>query len=213
MNNKQSGGAGGNGSSKHKRHDVDAKQSSIFVIRQQYRQLTRRTSETQIEENAALNVQAMTSQKQRVSFAELVQCACFPMAKKSKNLMLVIAKNVSLYTQYEWILQRMSIAVSGEQVAASTDQKVLSRTTDNFDLKIKPDKSNNTQAHVLLSLKESQIGHSAYSKGIFLHCMQGDSFKVIHFENVLDGQAQIVIAEDSDTYDLLTSPNTKLYLC
>lgn len=213
MNKKQSGGAGGNGSSGHKRDDIDAKQSSIFVIRQQYRQLTHRASEAQVEENSALNVQAMTSQKQRISFAELVQCACFPMAKKSKQLMLVIAKNVSLYTQYEWILRRMSIAISGEQVAASTDQKILSRTTDNFDLQIKPDKSNNTHMHVLLSLKQSQIRHSAYSKGIFLHCMQGDSFKVIHFENVLDGQAQIVIVDDSDTYDLLTSPNTKLYLC
>ncbi len=213
MNSKQSGGAGGNDNSGHKKHDVDVKQSSIFVIRQQYRELTRRVSEAQVNENSAHNVQAMTSQKQRISFAELVQCACFPMAKKSKQLMLFITKNASLYTQYEWILQRMSIAVSGEQVAASTGQQVLSRTTDNFDLKIKPDKSNNTHVHVLLSLKQSQIGHSAYSKGIFLHCMLGDSFKVIHFENVLDGQAQIVIAEDSDTYDLLTSPNTKLYLC
>jgi hypothetical protein len=213
MNKKQSGGAGGNASSGHKRHDIDSKQSSIFVIRQQYRQLMRRASETQAEANSALNVQAMTSQKQRVSFAELVQCACFPMAKKSKQLMLVIAKNGSLYTQYEWILQRMSIAVSGEQVAASTDQQVLSRTTEFFDLQIKPDKSNNTHVHVLLSLKQLQIGHSAYSKGIFLHCMQGDSFKVIHFEHVLDGQAQIVITEDSETYDLITSPNTTLYLC
>lgn len=213
MNKKRSGGTGGNGSSGHKRHDVDAKGCSIFVIRQQYRQLTYRASDVQVEENSALNLQAMTSQKRRISFAELVQCACFPMAKKSKQLMLVIAKNVSLYTQYEWILQRMSIAVSGEQVAASTDQQVMSRTTDNFDLKIKPDKSNNTHVHVLLSLKQSQIRHSAYSKGIFLHCMQGDSFKVIHFENVLDGQAQIVIAENSDTYELITSPNTKLYLC
>jgi hypothetical protein len=212
MSKKQSGGAGGTGKSENM-GGVNVEQSSIFVIRQQYRQLTRSALETQVEENAAFNAQTVRASKKRVSFAELVQCACFPMSKKSKQLMLVIVKNVSLFTQYEWILQRMSIAISAEQVAASSNEQVMSRTNDNFDLQIKPDKSNNTQVHVLLSLKSMQSGHSAYSKGIFLHCMQGDLFKVIHFENIMDGQAQIVIEQDSAMYNLITSPNTKLYLC
>jgi len=211
MNKKQSGGAGGAGNSGNV--GGDAAQSSIFVIRQQYRQLKRSALDNQVEENSAANAKSIRGPNKRVSFAELVQCACFPSSSRSKQLMLVIAKNVSLFTQYEWILQRMSIAVSAEQVAASTNEQVMSRTNDNFDLQIKPDKSNNTQAHVLLSLKTMQSGHSAYSKGIFLHCMQGDLFKVIHFENVMDGQAQIVIEQDSAAYNLITSPNTKLYLC
>jgi hypothetical protein len=43
--------------------------------------------------------------------------------------------------------------------------------------------------------------------------MLKNQFKVLHFENVLDGRAQIIIEKDSATYHLITSPNTKLYLC
>lgn len=211
MSKKQSG-AGGTGKTENI-GGVDAAQSSIFVIRQQYRQLTRSASESQVEENSALNAKTIQTPEKTVSFAELVQCACFPMSKRSKQLMLVITKNVSLFTQYEWILKKMCIALSAEQVAAGTNEQVMSRTNDDFDLQIKPDKSNNTQVHVLLSLTPMKSAHSVYSKGIFLHCMQGDLFKVIHFENVMDGQAQIVIEQDSATYNLITSPNTKLYLC
>lgn len=213
MNKKHTGGADANGNSERKMHDIDASQFAIFVRRQQYRQLTRHAALTRADEKHKLTVQAKNSMQQRVSFAELVQCACFPLAKTSKQLMLVIVKSVSLYAQYEWILKRMSIAASVEQVAASTSQRIMFRTTDKFDLQIKPDKSNNTHVLVLLSLKQLQNANSAYSQGIFLHCIQGDLFKVIHFEHVLDGQAQIVITQESAVYDLITSLNTKLYLC
>ncbi len=127
--------------------------------------------------------------------------------------MHVIKRDVSLYAQYGWILEKMSFASSGEQVAASTDSNIMSRTTDYFDFQIKPDSSNTEQVHLLLSLKQPQANNSTYAKGVFLHCMLNDEFMVLHFANVLDGQAQIIIEKDSETYHLITSPNTKLYLC
>jgi hypothetical protein len=199
MSKNQNGGASnGNSSDKNKMNvPMDSKQAIVFAAKQQYRQLTRRSLEPAAS----------------VSFSELVQCACFPLAAKSRKLMPVISNDLSLYTQYEWILRKMNIAQSLEQVAASSELKQMSRSTEKFDLQIKPDKSNSRQAHLLLSLKESNARDTAYPKGIFLHCVAKNEFELLHFENVLDGQAQLIIEKESRTFELLSSANTKLYLC
>jgi hypothetical protein len=192
---------------------LDPRQASVFVIKQQYKRLTNGAFVTDVSATLEGHKKGIPLRTRRISFAELVHCACFPFATKSQKLMHVIKKEVSLYTQYEWILEKVSFASSSEQVAASTASKIMSRTTDYFDFQIKPDNSNVAQVHLLLSLKQAQENDLAYAKGVFLHCILNDEFKVLHFENVLDGQAQIIIEKDSATYHLITSPNTKLYLC
>jgi hypothetical protein len=226
MNKKQSGRVKGDGNAnvssnaadKDKGNDasavaLDPRQSAVFVVKQQYKQLAHGAFVTQASETLKSDKKAVSLQTRRISFAELVHCACFPFATKSQKRMHVIKRDISLYTQYEWILEKVSFASSSEQVAASTDSKIMSRTTDYFDFQIKPDNSNTEQVHLLLSLKQVQEKNSTYAKGVFLHCMLKDEFKVLHFANVLDGQAQIIIEKDSETYHLITSPNTKLYLC
>lgn len=208
-----------------KQQTSDPKEAFIFVVKQQYRQLTRIPNEAETEASAEseLKTQAapielttlieQATPTKKMSFAELVQCACFPLAAKSKSRMLDVISNTSLYTHYEWILAKMSIAQSLEQVAASTSTTLLSRSTDKFDLQIKPDKSNSAQAHLLLSLKHTNASATDYPKGVFLHCVADTGFEVVHFENVLDQQAQIMIEQGSRTFELVTNPNTKLYLC
>jgi hypothetical protein len=224
MNKKQSGRVKGDGNANvssnaaDKDNDasavaLDPRQSAVFVVKQQYKQLAHGAFVTQASETLKSDKKAVSLQTRRISFAELVHCACFPFATKSQKRMHVIKRDISLYTQYEWILEKVSFASSSEQVAASTDSKIMSRTTDYFDFQIKPDNSNTEQVHLLLSLKQVQENNSTYAKGVFLHCMLKDEFKVLHFANVLDGQAQIIIEKDSETYHLITSPNTKLYLC
>lgn len=192
---------------------LERKQAAIFEVKQQYKCLTGGAPIAQVSENGEGDKLVISLATRRISFAELVRCACFPFATKSQKLMSVIKSNASLYTQYEWVLSKLSFASSGEQVAASSDSQIMSRTTEYFDFQIRPDRSNNKQVHLLLSLKQTQANTSLYVKGVFLHCMLKNQFKVLHFENVLDGQAQIIIEKDSATYHLITSPNTKLYLC
>mmetsp|Transcript_49145 Transcript_49145/g.157430 ORF Transcript_49145/g.157430 Transcript_49145/m.157430 type:complete len:224 (+) Transcript_49145:342-1013(+) len=202
-----------NGSNSHNRRAqlLGSKQASIFKVKQQYRQLTGRVVEQEQKNAAKENMRPAKTTSKAVSFAELVQCACFPLTKKSVMVKKTIESNLALLTQYEWILRKMSIAHSLEQVAASTEIKLLSRTTEQFDLQIKRDKSNSKQAQVLLRL--NNVNDAAYPKGVFLHCVAEEKFAVIHFANVLDGQAQIIVEEESATFSLLTSANTKLYLC
>ena len=190
---------------------VDAKKAFIYAVKQQYRQIAGHISERDKGHSDTLDAKRAEQSLNSISFADLVQCACFPATKKSKSLKNEIQCNLGLMTQYEWIVRRMSIAASLEQVAASTESKLLSRTTEQFDLQIKPDKSNSKQAQLLLSMLNTTDAN--YPKGVFLHCVSEESFEVIHFANVLDGQAQIIVEEESSTFQLLTSPNTKLYLC
>ncbi|PKI02246.1 hypothetical protein [Glaciecola sp. 33A] len=210
---------GGTKSARGKNNEVttipplDSKQAAIFKVKQQYKCLTGGAPVAQVSEDGEGDKPIISLATRRISFAELVRCACFPFATKSQKLMPVIKSNVSLYTQYEWVLGKLSFASSGEQVAASSDSRIMSRTTEYFDFQIRPDKSNSKQVHLLLSLKQTQANTSLYVKGVFLHCMLKNQFKVLHFENVLDGRAQIIIEKDSATYHLITSPNTKLYLC
>jgi hypothetical protein len=192
---------------------LDPKQAAIFNVKQQYKRLTGVAPVAQVSVNGEGEEQVIALLTRRIPFAELVRCACFPFSTKSQKLMPVIKSNASLYTQYEWVLGKISFASSGEQVAASSDSQIMSRTTAHFDFQIKPDKSNNKQVYLLLSLKQTQANTSLYDKGVFLHCMLKNQFKVLHFEFVLDAQAQIIIEKDSATYHLITSPNTKLYLC
>jgi hypothetical protein len=192
---------------------LDRKQAAIFKVKQQYKYLTGGVPLAQVSVNGEGDELTISSANRRISFAELVRCACFPFAAKSQKLMLVIKSNASLHTQYEWVLGKLSFASSDEQVAASSDSQIMSRTTEYFDFQIRPDKSNNKQVHLLLSLKQTQANSSLYVKGVFLHCMLKNQFKVLHFQNVLDGRAQIIIEKDSATYHLITSPNAKLYLC
>jgi len=224
MNKKQSGNdrgiandgtndTGGKNSGATEIPALDPRQAAIFVVKQQYKQLNYNASVIQGRLSLKGEEPAISLQTRHISFAELVHCACFPFATKSQKLMHTIKKDVSLYTQYEWILGKVSFASSGEQVAASSASAIMSRTTDYFDFQIKPDQSNHRQVYLVLSLKQVQEKDSAYAKGVFLHCILEGEFKVLHFENILDGQAQIIIETDSDTYHLITSPNTKLYLC
>ena len=172
----------------------------VYIVRQQYRQLSSFSREKR-------------QHVRKVSFAELVQCACFPLLEKSRKIISEVQADAGLYAQYEWILHKMSFALSLEQVAASTDSQVMSRTTNEFELQVKTDRSNNNQAHLVLRLKQENLASSAYAKGVFLHCLAGGELTVIHFENVIEGQAQTIVELTSSAYKLVTCPNSKLYLC
>lgn len=191
---------GASSSGGHTGAGVDSKVACLFAVKQQYRQL-----------NVSLNRTERAAKK--YSFAQLVQCACFPLLDKSRQVLIDINADSNLSTQYEWILGKMSFAASFEQVAATSENRVMSRTTSAFELEVKVDKSNNKQAHLLLNLRQTSTSDPDYAKGVFLHCVADGALTVLHFEHVIDRRAQIMIELHSAAFELVTSPSSKLYLC
>lgn len=198
---------------------IERKKLSIFTVKQQYRGLTSelldvsRASGARTHVASIANAPTESNITEKLSFNELVRCACFPFNEGSQQLMKAITMNTNLLVQYEWIIRKMSFACSAEQVAASSEKQVFERTTDAFTLQIKTDNSNSKQAYLLLSLRQAKVEEEDKLKGVFLHCMMEHQFHVISFENILDGQAQIMIEKESKAYELLTHPNAKIYLC
>jgi hypothetical protein len=176
-------------------------QMSIFAVKQQVRGLTNKKREE-------------GDNKQRaVSFNDLVHCACFPESISNQKAMKEIGRCPSLLLQYEWVLQKMSVAFDEAQVAASSDKLITKRNTEQFTLEIKPDNSNHEQVYLLLSLEASMIESSEYENGLFLNCILNDELTVVCFKHVIDGQAQIVLEKNGKIFTMLSDANTKLYLC
>ncbi|MFT5277822.1 MAG: hypothetical protein ACI97K_000487 [Glaciecola sp.] len=181
--------------------EAELAQMSIFVVKKQYRVLTNNDSAD------------LASEQRLFSFNDLVHCACFPDFLSNQKSMKQIAKCSSLLLQYEWILQKMSVAFDEAQVAASSDKLITTRNTEQFTLEIKADNSNSEQVYLLLSLKPSLFKSLEHENGLFLHCILKDEFKVVRFNHVIDGQAQILLEKSGGLYTMLSDANAKIYLC
>nr|WP_297347541.1 hypothetical protein [uncultured Glaciecola sp.] len=64
---------------------LDPRKSAVFVVKKQYKQLANRAFVTQVSTTLQSDKKAVPLQTRRISFAELVHCACYPFAKNRKN--------------------------------------------------------------------------------------------------------------------------------
>jgi len=130
--------------------------------------------------------------------------------EKIPELMIVINSNLHWRRAYMQLVQQFKFAESGMQSAASSNEILPARVTEQFTLKFKRDKSYATQVYVILSIVNPTEHHQ--NKMLTLHININDHLSCVYFPALSDGRSQLLMEDNNNTFKLLTDPNSHLYL-
>jgi hypothetical protein len=130
--------------------------------------------------------------------------------EKTPELMKVINSNLKWRRIYMQLVQQFKFAECGMQAAASSNEILPSRITEQFTLKFKRDKNYETQVYVILSIINPAEHHQ--NKMITLHININEQLYCVYFPALSDGRSQLLMEDNNNTFKLLTDPNSHLYL-
>ncbi len=130
--------------------------------------------------------------------------------KRSPELIKKINSDLSLRKIYTQLIKQLKFAESGLQAAASSGDALPERVTEHFSLKFKRDISQPSQVYVILTINHPAKHHLANTFAV--HMTNEKQVDCLYFPILDDGHSQLLMEDEDSRFQLLTDPNSQLYL-
>lgn len=130
--------------------------------------------------------------------------------ERAPSIFKKINADITLRKAYLTLVQQLQFANSAAQAAASSDEVMPSRITDNFSLKFKRDIAHPSQVYVILTINNPTEHH--LNQAVPLHITLGDTVDCFYFPRISDGRSQLLFNDDDQQLKLITNNNSHIYI-
>jgi hypothetical protein len=153
---------------------------------------------------------------QRLSFTDIVSCVRCPDLPRSIRTLTIVNQRLDYRRKYRFILLQMSTLQSPQQVAASSNERLLQRNEAQFSIQIiendKPIRGLKEDASVKIVLTLSESTEHNMRERAYLHCETDSKIEVVECQAGGGDRFSAVLSHDDLRMVALSDVNSHMYV-